>query len=156
MALTEQLQQEERKKSDLDAKRYRKQTFQQQFRGELLQRNQEQEEDKNIPQESRYKRAFSMAQAGALKKVNTEAGKVTGRAVGGFFGSILPFIGTAIGAFIGGVFGKKAGITGIIIFVAFLLFFALVVLIAVLKGYCDTYIGTAADYFTTNICPNLK
>jgi hypothetical protein len=158
MAPTEQQQREEAQKAALNAGRYRKQTLQQQFRGDLLQENQNVEQEEDGPEESQHKSRLALLKAGAIKRANSAAGQAVGSTVGGAVGSIVPVIGTGIGAFVGRFIGKKTGITGIIIFVIFALILLLMMFIAIIKGACENVgpLGRGLEYLTTNICPSLK
>ncbi len=165
MAPTAQQQREEARKSALDAGRYRK-TIQQQVRKNLFEDYQNQtpnEGQEEAPEESVQKSRLAALKGNAIKTANAKAGEAVGASVGGAVGSAIPILGTGVGAFLGRLIGRKAGITGIVIFafasimLSFLTFLLLgLIVIAVLKGACDTYVGTATDYFTLNICPSLN
>ncbi len=153
-------QTEQMRSTALNTARYRKQNIQQEVRKGLFQSTAPQEEPETVPEQSQYKQRLAMLKAGSIKRANTELGSKAGATAGSAIGSIIPVLGTGIGFFLGRFIGRKLGITGIIIISLILLAFCMtiffIIFIGALKGYCDTYVGTAVDYITMQICPSFQ
>lgn len=153
-------QTEQMRSASLNAARYRKQNIQQEVRKGLFQSNASQENVEAAPEESQYKQRLAILKAGAIKNANTEFGSKAGATVGSAIGSIIPIFGTGIGFFLGRFIGRRLGITGIILISLVLLVFCMTIFFIIftgaLKGYCDTYVGTAVDYVTIQICPSFQ
>lgn len=163
MAASEQ-QREETQRSNLNAQRYKKPSFQQKVRGELLQR-QEQiiNEDESIGEGQKHKYNLGLLKANSIKQANKKAGETVGKVVGGTIFSIFPGIGTFIGMFLGGMVGKKAGLIGIGIFALFSMISIFLISVAALYSACQTTTGKALNavvwaqsFGSIDICEQLQ
>lgn len=149
MAVAEQREREKAQKSTLSLHQNLNKRIREEVRENILKENQGANQDDDTASESWKRRAFALGKKYTTKKLDKELGGLFLAAIVGFFsGGTLALAARWV--------GRYFGITGIITFIILSLIFSLLVFIAVLKGYCDTYVGSLTDYFTTNICPSLK